>query len=119
MRSLKTWMIVMVCMNLLSCEKVIDIKIRDADAKIVIEGVITDEPGSLKVKLSRTVKYSNSNQFPAVTGATVKIKDNGVEYVLNEVSPGVDGNTLVSGQVGHRYELSVITGPETFTASST
>lgn len=119
MHSLKIIVIVMFCFSLLSCEKVIDVKIRDADAKIVIEGVITDEPGSLKVKLTRTVKYNNSNQFPSITGATVKVKDNGVEYILNEISPGVYGNTLVSGQVGHHYELTVTTGTETFTASST
>lgn len=119
MRSLTISILLVVCLGLLSCEKVIDVDIRDADAKIVIEGVITDEPNSLKVTLTRTIKYSSSNQFPAVTGATVKIKDNGVEYTLNEVLPGIYENIMVRGRVGHLYELSVTTGTETFTASST
>lgn len=119
MRSLKTMIIVLFCLGLLSCEKVIDVKIRDADARVVIEAVITDQPSSLKVLLTRTIKYSNSNQFPGITGATVKIKDNGVEYTLNEVLPGVYENIFVRGRVGHHYELSVTTGAETYTASST
>jgi hypothetical protein len=118
MRLLKN-MIVLVCLGLVSCEKVIEVKIRDADTKIVIEGVITDQPGSLKVIVSRTVKYNSNNQFPNVTGATVKIKDNGVEYLLVETAPGIYTNNLVSGRVGHQYDLSVTTGSETFTASST
>jgi hypothetical protein len=106
-------------MGLLSCEKVIDVKIRDADSKMVIEGVITDEPGSLKVVLTRTVKYNSGNQFPNVTGATVRIKDNGVEYLLSELAPGVYVNNLVNGIPGHQYDLTITTGSEIFTASST
>lgn len=108
-----------ICLGLFSCKKVIDIKIRDADTKYVIEGVITEEVGSLKIKLSRTIKFNAINQFPVVTGAIVKLKDNGVEFILNETFPGVYENVFVRGKVGHIYELSVFVGTEIFTASST
>ena len=107
------------CVSLLSCEKVIEVKIRDADARFVIEGVITDQAGATKVLVSRTRKFYENNQFTGISGAVVKIKDNGTEYTLNETSPGVYETNLITGTPGHRYDLSVSVNGELFTATST
>jgi hypothetical protein len=119
MRGLDNWVLAIVCFGLFSCEKVIEVKIRDADQKYVIEAVLTDEPGSCKVLLSRTKKIFESNQVMDISGAAIKIADNGVDHVLTETSPGVYESSVLTGIPGHRYDLSVAVNGELFTATCT
>ena len=70
--------ILILCIPLLailsnSCTKVVDINLNDADPKIIIESSITDQAGSCMVTLTKSVNYSESNTFPAVSGAIVTI----------------------------------------------
>jgi hypothetical protein len=119
MRGINNLIIACICFGLFSCEKVIEVKIREADQKYVIEGVIADEPGSCKVLLSRTKKIFESNQVTGISGATIKVSDNGVEHMLTETSPGVYESTVLAGIPGHRYDLSVAVNGELFTATCT
>lgn len=106
-------------MCLYSCSKVIDIKLRDSDIKYVIEGVITNEPGICKVYLSQSRNFNQDNQFKEVSGAVVKIKDNGVEIQLKENQPGAYETNSITGTPGHFYQLSVQINNQTFSASCT
>ena len=102
--------------TLLSCEKVIDINVRESETRYVIEGVITNEPGDAKVLLSLTKPFNQDNSFTPVSNAIVKIKDNGAEILFVETAPGrYENNTLV-GIPGHLYELEVAINSEIFTA---
>ena len=87
-----------------ACEKVIDIKVNEGDTKYVVEGVITNEPGTCYVHLSRTQPFNESNDFEQVSRAVVKIKDNGQETLLTETGPGVYASTSITGAPGHRSE---------------
>jgi hypothetical protein len=102
-----------------SCKKVIDIHIHESDQQYVVEGIITNEPGSCKVLLTRTVHFSASNQFPDVSGAVVTLRDNGTVYTLSESQPGTYVNNLVPGIPGHLYELSVAINGQVITAACT
>jgi hypothetical protein len=103
---------------LVSCEKVIEIDIREAEKKYVIEGVITDE-GFCEVRISQTVHFNNPSVFPAVSGAQVLLADNNVLFTLAETSPGVYKNSAVTGTPGHIYNLSVRIDAQLFTARCT
>jgi hypothetical protein len=105
--------------ELVACKKVIDIKVKESDTKYVIEGIITNEPGSAKVLLSRTNPFYADNNFPEVSGAVVKISDNGTEQVLTETTPGVYENNSLTGVPGHQYQLLVSVGGQSFTATCT
>ena len=70
-----------------SCEQVIELDLRDSDARIVVEGTITDEPGSCRVKISRVVNYDAANTPNPVSGANVTLIDNGTSYILEEAAP--------------------------------
>lgn len=104
---------------MMSCTKVIDIKVRDTEKKYVIEGVITNEPGNSKVKISETRNFNESNDFTAVSGATVTVEDNGTEFILQETSPGTYETSLINGTPGHVYTLEVNVNAQTFTSSCT
>src|SRR5688572_30095634 len=115
--SINTYIVLML-LFLVSCTKVIDIKVRDSETKYVIEGVITNEPGNCRVNVSQTKNFNENNDFIAITDAVVKIKDNGNTIVLDQSSPGVYTTSGINGTPGHVYELSVDIGETVFTSSS-
>ncbi len=106
---------------LASCQKVIDVKLKDSDKKYVIEAIITDQQGSGKVTLAQTKNFNASNTPDYVSGATIKITDNntGASSTLAESSPGIYEGCTVAGISGHIYALSVVKDGQTFTATST
>lgn len=119
MKSIHILFFIFLATGFFSCEKVIEVKIRDADTKYVIEGEISDDPGVCKVKLTKTKKVNDNNQFPTVTGAVVKVSDNGTEYILTETGPGVYETNRLNGTPGHLYQLSVAVDNKLFTAACT
>ena len=100
-----------------SCEKVIDIDVKETDIKYVIEGIISDRPGDCRVYISKSKPFNENNDFERVSGAVVKVRDNGVEIQLVETQAGIYQTSLITGTPGHVYELSVSVNGETFSAS--
>ena len=111
----------LVSVMIYSCEKEVKINLNDASPAIVIEGVITDQPGPYSVRITQTVNFNAGNVFPAVSGAIVQITDatNSVTETLTETSPGVYITNTLQGTPGHTYQLYVSAGGKVYTASST
>ena len=105
--------------SLSACRKVIGIDVRDADIKYVVEGIVTNEPGSCRVLLSQSKPFYENNQFAAISGATITITENGLPFSLLETSPGVYENNSLRGTAGHAYQLTVSIGGQVFTAGCT
>jgi hypothetical protein len=102
-----------------SCEKVVDINLNDADVRLVIEGDITDQSTTQIVKISRTVSIGGPNFFPPVSNAVVTITDNANRvFPLSEQSPGVYVTTAFKGQPTRTYTLKVVVDGKEYTASS-
>jgi hypothetical protein len=103
-----------------SCEKVIDVDIKDAAPAIVIEGILTNRADSQVVRISRSALFGQTNVFPAVRGAVVSITEDGIRKVtLRENTPGVYIIRNVRGTPGHIYTLNVEAEGKTYTATST
>ena len=102
----------------MSCQKVIDLKLRNDIGKLVIEGNIVDEFGRQTVKLSQNVSFTSTNTYPPVSGATVIVKDStGNAFRFTEHSAGTYTGNL-PGVPGSGYSLIVTTGGKTYTAAS-
>ncbi len=107
-------------MGLMSCEKVIDVSIKDAGQKYVIEAVVSDQAEGNFVKITTTQNLSDNNTFPGVGNADVKIADNdGNTFILNEKEAGIYKHNSFSGAIGKTYTLTVDIGGEIFKAVST
>jgi len=106
-------------LSLSSCQKVININLNSTAAEYVIVGKITDQPGMCEVSITRSKNFSDDNQFPGISGATVTIENNGVVTSLPETDSGVYSTASLMGQPGETYILNVRLGAATFTASST
>lgn len=103
-----------------SCEKVITVKVDDAETQYVIEGVLTTQAGTCQVLVSQTKKLDDDNSFAGIGGATINITDNlGAATTLTETSTGVYEAPTLTGNPGSTYNLSIQVNGHTFTASST
>lgn len=103
-----------------ACQKVIHLHLKSSDQPYVIEGVITDQPGTCRVLISRVKPFEDDNTFQGVSGAEVSLSDDGGDTVmLVETGAGVYENSSRVGVAGHTYSLQVRVGGEHFTASST
>lgn len=110
-----------ICVLIFSaCEKVIDVDLKSAEPKIVIEGIVDNSGSPANVKITKTVSFSNTVPAPVISGASVKISDNvGNNFTLVETAAGVYTNANLIGQIGKTYTLIVQNAGITYTGKST
>ena len=98
---------------LLACEVPISVEYKVTEPQIVVDGLITNEPGPYEVKLSYSSAYTDGTQGnnPPVSGALVIIRDDaGREEVLYEGRPGIYKTYQgFTGEIGRTYTLSINT----------
>lgn len=105
---------------LTSCEKEIDLDLDDRSGNIVIEGNITNQAGPYTVRITKSVAFTQSNQYPAVTGAQVVLSDNtGQTETLQYVGNGNYITTAFAGVTGRTYTLKIQAEGKQYTAQST
>ena len=103
-----------------SCEKVIDLNLKDAAPQLVIEGSIINTAHFPTVSISRTVGFNEPSNFRGVSGATVRITSGStMPVILIESSPGIYQGLTVIGRPGRIYTLQVDVDGQTYKASST
>ncbi len=88
--------------------------IKSLPRSLVVEGVITDQPGPYTIQLTQTTDYTNAGINLRATNATVTIADNaGTTETLTEISPGSGvyrtKATGIRGIAGRKYTLTVVT----------
>ena len=105
---------------LTGCQKVVSIDLNNANPRLVIEGIVTDQPGPYSVKLSKTGDYfAPSLTFPTVSNALVIMTDNfGQIDTLKEYASGTYLSSTLSGVPGNAYTLSVSTEGNQYNAAS-
>lgn len=104
---------------LASCQKVIDVTVRDATPQYVIEGSITDASGPYNIRITRSIALNQDNDFPAVINATVIAADDlGNTDTLTQTTPGSYQTHRIQGLPGHTYTLKVLVDGQHFFASS-
>lgn len=101
-----------------SCTEEIPIDLNDADPKVVLEANYTAEDSTVRVKITSTSNYFDSNPSPDINNATVTILDelgnptsvpsigNGM-YVLQNYIPDYDKN----------YSMNVVYNAVSFSAT--
>jgi Domain of unknown function (DUF4249) len=120
MKTILSIFLFLIIFPVLSCKKVISVNIHDAAPQIVIVGEVTNAPGPYQVSITQSVNFSDSNIFPAVSGASVILTDqNGLRDSLSEISPGIyQSHPFWQGSPGNLYGLNVTTGGNVYSAYS-
>jgi hypothetical protein len=109
-------------LTLVSCQKVIDIDLKDSDPVIVIEGEVNEGDSLHTILVSKSVKFGTANTFPWVKGAVVTLSDAvGNSEVLTEVTDGKYSSTQfkIKGVQGRAYYLKVEVDGKTYESTST
>ncbi len=108
---------------LFSCnkEEIIQLDLSGVPVQYVIEGIVTDEARPYAVRITQTVNFDQSNDFPAVHGALVIISDDAgqTDTLLEKSSGWYETAEVKSGIPGRTYTLQVWVGGNRFTAKST
>ncbi len=96
-------------LSLTACEKVIDVDLKSADPKLVIEATLSDDGRPATAHLTQSVAYDETNTFPAVTDALVVISDDtgALDTLRATAVPGTYAGRTLLGQPGHQYTLRV------------
>jgi len=94
-----------------SCQEKVDFDLNiDENARLVVEGSITDQTKAHEVILTRTSSYYENQAAPKETGATVTIFDGTSYHSLTETSAGVyKTSPTYKGEVGKTYTLNITT----------
>jgi hypothetical protein len=116
---LKPVLLLILILSLFSCEKVIQLDLKNSAPKIVIQGNIYDQSGPFTVKISNSAYFDASNNYPPVIGAKVVITDNmNQTEQLTESTPGNYVTSKLRGIPGRIYSLSVKNGNDNYIANS-
>lgn len=107
-------------MVLQGCEKVIELKLDNAEPVVVIEGGVSDQNENQMVKISKTYSFTEPNRFNGLSGAKVVLtRPNGSTVNYTEIAPGLYQTIKFRGIPGGRYTLDVTAEGKTYHASST
>jgi hypothetical protein len=87
-------------------------EINETQEMIVVEGLITDQPGVNTVKLTRTMPLNEENNPKPLRGCVVTITDDdGNIYGLTESGAGIyrTNPSEFQGVIGKKYQLKILT----------
>jgi hypothetical protein len=94
-----------------ACQEIYTPQVTAGREMPVVEGLLTDQPGSCRVRIFYAVPFDDPDTYPTpVTGASVSIReDDSTEYLLHENTgmPGEYISPSLSGEAGHQYTLII------------
>jgi len=123
MKLLKYINITLTLLFLIGCDDQILPELNDAETVLVIDALVNDKFEDQIIKVSRTQPYFDNSQIDGVEGAEVFITDDtGTRFDFVDtgagtytwIPPTADG----FGQIGDKYELTVIADGDIFKAES-
>jgi len=101
---------VFIILGLYSCEKIIDMDIKDTDRKIVINGVFTDQ-APVVVHISKSMHILDNDDFQCINNANVKIfRNNELIDTLLLIDDGIYSLEGIYPDIGAEYTIEVGTG---------
>ncbi|ULT39126.1 DUF4249 domain-containing protein [Niabella defluvii] len=116
-------LIVISSLLFVSCERVIQVNIKDEPLRFVVEGVLTDD-STCRVRLSQTSNFYDTINLTGINGARVTIAEDGKSPVLlNPSGNRGEYRAAFTGIPGRTYHLRVeykdSVANHVFTATST
>ncbi|MFN8357871.1 MAG: DUF4249 domain-containing protein [Spirosomataceae bacterium] len=106
-----------------SCQDVIDLKTEAGPTQLVVDGWITDQGATQRIKLSLSAGYFDNSAVKPALGAKVTVSSGSAVYEFKDLKN--DGNYVWSAtngksfaKVGETYKLNIQYGGDTYEAQS-
>jgi Domain of unknown function (DUF4249) len=84
--------------------------VNEQNQLLVVEGLITDQPGADTVRLSKSLPFGRKSEAKPYNGCTVMISDDlGSVFNLKETKPGtyITDSAAFNGKIGRTYTLHI------------
>lgn len=110
MKTVSLFLFLILAVLLCQCVTPINPDIRSLPPSLVVDGLVTDQPGRNRIFLSLTAEYSPTSLNLLVSNATVFVTSNTNQRVnFREISPGYfqPENSNWQGEAGKSYTLNV------------
>ncbi len=119
-KQLQFIVILVIALLSISCEKVVELDLDNAQQMLVVEALVHDSVGDNYVLISKSKSFNdNEGKFEKVSGATVIISDSdGNNFNLSESKTGYYNNQTLKGVPGRTYRLSITVEGKEITAES-
>ncbi len=104
--------IVFMLLALAACQEVYTPPVSAGEEILVVDGLLTDQPGSCRIRLTQAIPFDEDHPATPVPGASVNIvEDDDREYELVETpdNPGEYFSSTLVAHPGHQYTLYVRT----------
>ncbi|MFN6944529.1 MAG: DUF4249 domain-containing protein [Cytophagaceae bacterium] len=102
-----------------SCRETLDIDLEEAEPRIAVFALLTNQEGPYKVQISRTKSFYSTEDQAKVQDAVVTLSDNfGESELLIETEPGIYETQNFQGRVGRMYTLTIQAEGQTYTSQS-
>jgi hypothetical protein len=103
-----------------SCEKEVILDLEESNKKYVIEGIITNDSNIQTIKINTSVGFYDSNNYPPVSNALVKVIENGnITRTFTETNLGIYQASNFIGIPGRSYTLSITIEGVNYSTTST
>jgi hypothetical protein len=112
--------IIFIALVFTGCEKVVELKYKGNQSRIIIEGNITNEAGPYLVKITKSISLTDTGTYPFIDSAIVTISDDaGNSEILTPQQNGIYRTSALMGVEGRTYTLTVNAEHQIYTAQST
>ena len=102
-----------------SCEKVLDLDLDEADKAIVIDAQMYEGNNEFLVRISQTSNYYDNSESPKITDADIRLtNDKGNTYAFENKGNGTYAAIDFMPETGVNYTLTVSSGGVDYTATA-
>ncbi|NME66996.1 DUF4249 domain-containing protein [Flammeovirga aprica] len=110
--------VIVIAFLVTACEKVIDVDLKDAAPRIVIEAVLMEGENDFEVKISKTAPYFDNSPSEKIDNASITLKYN--DQTIDVPSKGNGSYSVpVNAVINTEYHLEVNVDNEVYNASTT
>lgn len=118
---MKKILLIFVALSLWSCEEVVDVELEESDPRLVIEASllwdIERQENIQFIKLTTTAPFFQEEIPPAMGASVSLITQTGLEFIFEEVEPGIFRHENIPSLLDVEYELMVTYNNEIYTAT--
>lgn len=116
---LKYILLPLLLLLVMSCQKVIKLKLKNAEERLVIESVLTKGDSIHQLKITKTLNFDQTTDYPTVDDAQVTVTDDlGNVGVYSSLGNGIYQLQNYMVYVGRTYTLKIVQNGNTYEAQS-
>lgn len=104
---------------LVSCEKVIDVNVKNSQASVVIVGEVSNALGPYQVRVTQTVPLQENIPNPGLAALVYVTELGGTTDTFRALGNGLYESNTLQGKIGKTYVLHVLVDGQQYQASST